>query len=235
MTHRVAWLTDIHLNFVTRERAADLAERIRRLDVDSVLIGGDVGEANNFAEYLEKLVERIARPTYFVLGNHDYYRGSIANVRAHPQRGASADIGEPDRPDRSRGVWSAPGTTSPRTGMNDGEDVWDVWHPQMPNTANGAMIMAKPREPWNIRPAKKKARLTGSIKSEVEAKANDLIENVLKPKYVLPPEKTSSSTTSPTSRRSGTGIVFISLRPTPARARTPLRPRSNRSLHGWNP
>lgn len=81
MAHRVAWLTDIHLNFVTPERVAELAESIGRLDVDSILIGGDIGEADNFAGYLVSLAERIARPTYFVLGNHDYYRGSIAKVR----------------------------------------------------------------------------------------------------------------------------------------------------------
>src|ERR1700730_6720177 len=49
--------------------------------------------------------------------------------------------------------------------------------------------MAKPREPWNIRPAKKRASVTASLKTEVEAKATDLIENVLKPKHVLPPKK----------------------------------------------
>ena len=47
--------------------------------------------------------------------------------------------------------------------------------------------MAKPREPWNIRPAKKRASVTASIKSEVETKAKSLIDNVLKPKHVLPP------------------------------------------------
>jgi hypothetical protein len=47
--------------------------------------------------------------------------------------------------------------------------------------------MAKPREPWNIRPAKKGSSLNASIKAEVEAKAKDLIDNVLKPKHVLPP------------------------------------------------
>ena len=49
--------------------------------------------------------------------------------------------------------------------------------------------MAEPREPWNIRPARKRASVTASIKAEVETKARDLIENVLKPKYVKPPKK----------------------------------------------
>ena len=47
--------------------------------------------------------------------------------------------------------------------------------------------MAKPREPWNIRPAKNKAPMTASCKAEVETKARDLIDTVLKPRYVLPP------------------------------------------------
>jgi hypothetical protein len=47
--------------------------------------------------------------------------------------------------------------------------------------------MARPREPWNIRPAKKSDTVTASIKAEVETKAKDLIDNVLKPKHVLPP------------------------------------------------
>ncbi len=47
--------------------------------------------------------------------------------------------------------------------------------------------MARPREPWNIRPAKKRASVAASTKAEVETKAKDLIDNVIKPKYVLPP------------------------------------------------
>ena len=47
--------------------------------------------------------------------------------------------------------------------------------------------MARPREPWNIRPAKNRVALTASIKAEVEARAKDLIDTVLKPKHVLLP------------------------------------------------
>jgi hypothetical protein len=43
------------------------------------------------------------------------------------------------------------------------------------------MTMARP-----IRPAKKSAFVTASVKAEVDAKAKDLIDNVLKPKHVLP-------------------------------------------------
>ena len=50
--------------------------------------------------------------------------------------------------------------------------------------------MAKPRKPWEIRPLKKpKTSLPDSLKADVEAKATALIENVLKPRHVLPPPK----------------------------------------------
>ena len=49
------------------------------------------------------------------------------------------------------------------------------------------MAMAKPRQPWNIRPAKKRATVPASIKAQVESQADELIENVLKPRHVLTP------------------------------------------------
>src|SRR6187549_1920519 len=55
------------------------------------------------------------------------------------------------------------------------------------------MTMAKPREPWNIRPAKKRAPVPASMKAEVETKAKVLIEKVLKPKHVLPPQTDQQS------------------------------------------
>ena len=78
---RLAWLTDIHLNFVKPDRLAELANQIEVAKPDSVLIGGDIGEAPSFSRYLDDLTARLNVPVYFVLGNHDYYRGSISDVR----------------------------------------------------------------------------------------------------------------------------------------------------------
>jgi hypothetical protein len=50
--------------------------------------------------------------------------------------------------------------------------------------------MAKKRKAWMISPLKgPKPSVPASIKAELEAKAAALIENVLKPKHVLPPKK----------------------------------------------
>jgi len=77
----VAWVTDIHLNFVDDAGFRTFADELIATGADAVLIGGDIGEAPTVGFYLEQLAARIDRPLYFVLGNHDYYHGSISGVR----------------------------------------------------------------------------------------------------------------------------------------------------------
>ena len=56
--------------------------------------------------------------------------------------------------------------------------------------SKGVMTMAKQRKAWMFSPRKSpKPSVPDSIKAELEAKATDLINNFLKPKYVLPPCK----------------------------------------------
>ena len=78
---RIAWLTDIHLNFVTSEDIAQFLARVNDEDPDLLLVGGDIGEAADVTRYLAMLDDELRRPIYFVLGNHDFYFGSIARVR----------------------------------------------------------------------------------------------------------------------------------------------------------
>jgi len=77
---RLVWLTDIHLNFVFAPDLNRLTSAVQRENPDAVLISGDIGESNNCAFYLQLLAKALARPLYFVLGNHDYYRGSFEAV-----------------------------------------------------------------------------------------------------------------------------------------------------------
>jgi Icc protein len=79
---RLAWLTDVHLNFVAPQHVDKLCRSIRALDADAVLLTGDIAEAPDVVEHLEGLDARLGLPLYFVLGNHDFYRGGIASVRA---------------------------------------------------------------------------------------------------------------------------------------------------------
>jgi predicted phosphohydrolase len=76
---RATWLTDIHLNFMRPLALRAFYDRIRRETPDVLLVTGDIGESDSVARFVDDL-GRIA-PIYYVLGNHDYYRSSIAAVR----------------------------------------------------------------------------------------------------------------------------------------------------------
>ena len=78
---RLAWCTDIHLNFAKPDSLAEFLHRLRAAEPDLVLVGGDIAEATDVVHYLEMLDRHLARPVYFVLGNHDFYFGSIRRVR----------------------------------------------------------------------------------------------------------------------------------------------------------
>ena len=80
-TKKMLWITDIHLNFLNNDSFNRFVSFIKFKNPDIVLIGGDVGEANSVQNYLSVLEEKIKKPIYFVLGNHDFYRGSIYDLR----------------------------------------------------------------------------------------------------------------------------------------------------------
>ncbi len=78
---RVAWLTDLHLNFLSTTEIDRFLANVQEDDPDVVLISGDIGEATTVQNYLKQIEKRLERPVYFVLGNHDIYYGSIRGVR----------------------------------------------------------------------------------------------------------------------------------------------------------
>lgn len=75
------WLTDIHLNFLDDAERHRFLETVRTEGGDALLLSGDIGEAPNVGAYLEEMANCFPRPIYFVLGNHDFYRSSLAEVR----------------------------------------------------------------------------------------------------------------------------------------------------------
>ncbi|MCA9227126.1 MAG: metallophosphoesterase [Planctomycetales bacterium] len=78
---RAAWLTDIHLNFVRPSGLEAFLDAVVAADPDAVLLTGDIAESHDVTRFLARLDESLQRPLYFVLGNHDFYFGSIAGVR----------------------------------------------------------------------------------------------------------------------------------------------------------
>lgn len=78
---KLIWLTDIHLNFLEEEERAIFYDEILKSKGDAVLITGDIAEAPTVVELLSEMAAHIKKPIYFVVGNHDYYRGKISEVR----------------------------------------------------------------------------------------------------------------------------------------------------------
>lgn len=77
---RATWLTDPHLNFLSLPEINAFLDRVAGTQPDAVLLGGDIGEAPSLLAYLDVMDQRLACPVYFVLGNHDYYHGSLEQV-----------------------------------------------------------------------------------------------------------------------------------------------------------
>ena len=77
---RFLWLTDIHLDFLVPAQVDAFLDSLAAQPADGGSFG-DIGEAPDVTRYLMDLDQRLRRPSYFVLGNHDFYRGGIAGVR----------------------------------------------------------------------------------------------------------------------------------------------------------
>jgi hypothetical protein len=72
---RLAWATDIHLNFLDAAARRGFLESLGK-QAGAVAISGDIGESPDIEGHLLEMEEVLQRPIYFVLGNHDFYHGS---------------------------------------------------------------------------------------------------------------------------------------------------------------
>jgi len=78
---KLAWLTDIHLNFLDVAARMKFYNKIKETETDAVLISGDIAEAPCLVSLLREMLAQLKQPVYFVLGNHDYYQGKINTVK----------------------------------------------------------------------------------------------------------------------------------------------------------
>jgi len=77
---RLAWVTDIHINFVKPGDFRQFLDSVAATQADAYLVSGDIGEAPQLPMYLKSLADAWRKPVYFVLGNHDYYKSTFARV-----------------------------------------------------------------------------------------------------------------------------------------------------------
>jgi 3',5'-cyclic-AMP phosphodiesterase len=79
---RLAWATDVHFEFAGIDDVVAFCERVIALEPEALLLTGDIAQAHSIERYLRALDRALPMPVYFVLGNHDFYYGSIRDVRA---------------------------------------------------------------------------------------------------------------------------------------------------------
>jgi Icc-related predicted phosphoesterase len=87
---RLGWVTDLHLNFVSSLTRSEFYAQLREHRLDALVLGGDIGEANSVTRFLAEMSNELGMPIYFVLGNHDFYGGSISAVREAVAREAAS-------------------------------------------------------------------------------------------------------------------------------------------------
>lgn len=86
MLKRLAWGTDLHFDHAGASARERFLAEVEESEAGALLVSGDLGEADTVAGFLEELDERLARPIFFVLGNHDFYGSSIDRVRGEVGR-----------------------------------------------------------------------------------------------------------------------------------------------------
>lgn len=77
----ITQISDIHLNFINQKQIVAFCKKVNEEPSNLVVLTGDISESPYLVNHLDSLRANIKKPIYFVLGNHDFYRGSITNTR----------------------------------------------------------------------------------------------------------------------------------------------------------
>ena len=78
---RYAWLADIHLEFLGSKETVGFVKELAAKKLDGLFLTGDTSTALQIEAHLQLLEDVYQSPVYFVLGNHDYYGGSLETIR----------------------------------------------------------------------------------------------------------------------------------------------------------
>jgi Icc protein len=88
---KLAWLTDIHFDHLKNlDACRGFLETVYDAEPEAVVITGDISMAEYqgapfLKMHLTVIADSFTCPVYFVLGNHDYYGGSIEHTREKVQ------------------------------------------------------------------------------------------------------------------------------------------------------
>jgi 3',5'-cyclic AMP phosphodiesterase CpdA len=79
---KLAWMNDLHLEFARWDVLQAFFGELKESEADCFLVGGDISQAPMVCTDLALLASTLERPVHFVLGNHDFYKGSIEGTRS---------------------------------------------------------------------------------------------------------------------------------------------------------
>lgn len=75
--NHIAWLSDLHLDFLDEVRRRAFYQSIIDAEVDGVVISGDISNGHNLERHLTEMAKSVKAPVWFTLGNHDYYGSTV--------------------------------------------------------------------------------------------------------------------------------------------------------------
>lgn len=76
------WATDMHFDAVPKHQFLEWCQQAKETEADLLLIGGDICNGKHGLQLLKEMASIVEKPLYFVLGNHDFYYGSIHAIRS---------------------------------------------------------------------------------------------------------------------------------------------------------
>jgi predicted MPP superfamily phosphohydrolase len=103
---KLAWATDIHLGHASESVRRKFYQSVKE-QADALVVTGDIAESHILGSALTALATLTERPIYFVLGNHDYYRGRVTTQPTRPAVAGSYEVPGANTPTRSG---AAPGS-----------------------------------------------------------------------------------------------------------------------------
>lgn len=93
---RVVWVTDVHLDHAGEMQGTSFRTSLVNAKPELILVGGDTAEALTWEPYLCGIRRRTGARVAFVLGNHDYYGGSVKQEQVRARKLGEDRRGEID-------------------------------------------------------------------------------------------------------------------------------------------
>lgn len=78
---KILWATDVHLDHCSEETLVAFWQAMVQEHPAAICLTGDIAAGDSLWPWLERFQNEVQVPLYFILGNHDYYNSSIAEVR----------------------------------------------------------------------------------------------------------------------------------------------------------